>query len=56
MHKIEIRDLTKSYDGKTNILEEISLDVEEGEFYVLAAASPPCCGSSPGWRRSPPAR
>ena len=44
MHKIEIRDLTKSYDGKTNILEEISLDVEEGEFYVLVG--PSGCGKS----------
>ena len=39
MSKIEIRDLTKSYDGKTNILEKISLDVEEGEFYVLVGPS-----------------
>ena len=44
MHKIEFRDLTKSYDGKTNILEEISLDVEEGEFYVLVG--PSGCGKS----------
>lgn len=39
MNKIEIRDLTKSYDGKTNILEKISLDVKEGEFYVLVGPS-----------------
>ena len=44
MSKIEIRDLTKSYDGKTNILEKISLDVEEGEFYVLVG--PSGCGKS----------
>ena len=39
MSKIEIRDLTKSYDGTLNILEKISLDVEEGEFYVLVCPS-----------------
>ena len=44
MSKIEIRDLTKSYDGKTNILEKISLDVEEVEFYVLVG--PSGCGKS----------
>ena len=44
MNKIEIRDLTKSYDGKTNILEKISLDVKEGEFYVLVG--PSGCGKS----------
>lgn len=32
MSKIELRDLTKSYDGKVNILEKINLEVEEGEF------------------------
>ena len=42
--KIEIRDLTKSYDGTLNILEKISLDVEEGEFYVLVG--PSGCGKS----------
>lgn len=55
MSKIEIRDLTKSYDGKTNILEKISLDVEEGEFYVLVGPSgcgkSTCCVSSRGWKR-----
>ena len=44
MSKIEIRDLTKSYDGTLNILEKISLDVEEGEFYVLVG--PSGCGKS----------
>lgn len=44
MNKIEIRNLTKSYDGKTNILEKISLDVKEGEFYVLVG--PSGCGKS----------
>ena len=44
MSKIEIRDLTKSYDGKTNILEKISRDVDEGEFYVLVG--PSGCGKS----------
>ena len=42
--KIEIRDLTKSYDGTLNILEKISLDVGEGEFYVLVG--PSGCGKS----------
>ena len=44
MSKIEIRDLTKSYDGKINILEGIDLDVNEGEFYVLVG--PSGCGKS----------
>ena len=44
MSKIEIRDLTKSYDGKINILEGIDLDVNEGEFYALVG--PSGCGKS----------
>ena len=44
MSKIELHDLTKSYDGKVNILEKINLDVEEGEFYVLVG--PSGCGKS----------
>lgn len=44
MSKIELRDLTKSYDGKVNILEKINLEVEEGEFYVLVG--PSGCGKS----------
>ena len=42
MSKIELHDLTKSYDGKVNILEKINLDVEEGAG--RAAAGPPTPG------------
>lgn len=44
MNKIELRNLTKSYDGKINILEQIDLDVKEGEFFVLVG--PSGCGKS----------
>lgn len=44
MNKIEIRNLTKTYDGETNILEKISLNVREGEFFVLVG--PSGCGKS----------
>lgn len=44
MNKIEIRDVFKTYDGKKNILEGISLDVREGEFFILVG--PSGCGKS----------
>lgn len=44
MNKIEIRDVVKTYDGKKNILEGISLDVREGEFFILVG--PSGCGKS----------
>lgn len=44
MNKIEIHDLYKTYDGKKNILEGISLDVREGEFFILVG--PSGCGKS----------
>ena len=37
MNKIEIRDVVKTYDGKKNILEGISLDVREGDTVQLFA-------------------
>lgn len=44
MGKIEMQDLVKSYDGKTNILEKINVNVQEGELFVLVG--PSGCGKS----------
>ncbi len=39
-----MQDLVKSYDGKTDILEKINVDVQEGELFVLVG--PSGCGKS----------
>lgn len=44
MGKIEMRDLVKSYDSKTDILKKINVEVQEGEFFVLVG--PSGCGKS----------
>ncbi len=44
MAKIACRDLRKSYDGLTEVLSGINLEIEEGEFFILVG--PSGCGKS----------
>ncbi|GAF11528.1 glycerol-3-phosphate ABC transporter, ATP-binding protein UgpC [Bacillus sp. JCM 19046] len=44
MKQVELIDLTKSYDKQKNVLNEISLSIEKGEFFVLVG--PSGCGKS----------
>lgn len=44
MPKIELRNLTKSYDGVVDVLKSINLTMEDGEFTVLVG--PSGCGKS----------
>lgn len=44
MAKIVCKDLKKSYDGKTEVLGGINLEIEEGEFFILVG--PSGCGKS----------
>lgn len=39
MKTIEMKDITKSYDKQKNVLNEINLTIEEGEFFVLVGPS-----------------
>lgn len=41
---IELRNVSKSYDGKTFVLHDISVQIQEGEFFVLVG--PSGCGKS----------
>ena len=47
MARIELQDVAKSY-GAVEVLRDINLDIEDGEFIVLvgrrAAGNPHCCG------------
>lgn len=44
MRGIKFRNITKSYDGKNNIIENFNLDINDGEFLVLLG--PSGCGKS----------
>ncbi|WP_034292807.1 ABC transporter ATP-binding protein [Herbaspirillum sp. RV1423] len=44
MANVSIKDLTKSYDGKQNVLAGLNLDIRDGEFCVLVG--PSGCGKS----------
>lgn len=44
MRKVELKGITKSYDGKTNVLKGIDVTIEPGEFFVLVG--PSGCGKS----------
>lgn len=44
MANVSIRQLTKSYDGKQNVLAGLNLDIMDGEFVVLVG--PSGCGKS----------
>lgn len=41
---IKIKDIAKSYDGKTTVIEEVNLEIQKGEFFVLLG--PSGCGKS----------
>src|SRR6476620_3776829 len=44
MKHIEVVDLSKSYDKKTNVISEINFSINKGEFFVLVG--PSGCGKS----------
>lgn len=44
MSHVELMDLSKSYDKRTNVLNEINLSINKGEFFVLVG--PSGCGKS----------
>jgi sn-glycerol 3-phosphate transport system ATP-binding protein len=44
MTQVELVDFSKSYDKKTNVLSEINLSINKGEFFVLVG--PSGCGKS----------
>ena len=44
MSKVVLKNLTKSYDGKKNIINNINLDIKDKEFIVLVGSSG--CGKS----------
>ncbi|MGD8778685.1 MAG: sn-glycerol-3-phosphate ABC transporter ATP-binding protein UgpC [Ignavibacteria bacterium] len=44
MSSIKIKSVDKSYDGKTKVIENLSLDIIDGEFLVLVG--PSGCGKS----------
>jgi sn-glycerol 3-phosphate transport system ATP-binding protein len=44
MNKLELHGIVKSFDGRTNVLNHIDFDVQEGEFFVLVG--PSGCGKS----------
>lgn len=39
MPQIQIQNLRKSYDGKTNALDSVSFDVQQGDFIILLGLS-----------------
>ena len=39
MAYLRLREVVKSYDGKTNAVDDISIDVERGEFITLLGPS-----------------
>lgn len=39
MSKVELLDISKSYDKQKDVLNEINLSIEEGEFFVLVGPS-----------------
>ncbi|MFJ7975970.1 ABC transporter ATP-binding protein [Peribacillus sp. JNUCC 23] len=44
MKHVELMDISKSYDKHTNVLDEINLSINKGEFFVLVG--PSGCGKS----------
>lgn len=44
MKKVELRNVSKSYDKKSKVIEDISITIEPGEFFVLVG--PSGCGKS----------
>jgi sn-glycerol 3-phosphate transport system ATP-binding protein len=44
MKRVELKSVTKTYDGKTNVIKAIDVNIEPGEFFVLVG--PSGCGKS----------
>lgn len=44
MKAIDIRNVNKAYDGETFVLQDVSFDVQEGEFFAIVG--PSGCGKS----------
>ncbi len=44
MANVSVKQLTKSYDGKQNVLADLNLEIKDGEFVVLVG--PSGCGKS----------
>lgn len=44
MKRVELKNVSKSYDGKTNVMKDINVAIEPGEFFVLVG--PSGCGKS----------
>ncbi|MCA0171357.1 ABC transporter ATP-binding protein [Bacillus sp. RAR_GA_16] len=44
MRKVELKNVSKSYDAKKNVLSDINVKIEPGEFFVLVG--PSGCGKS----------
>ena len=44
MAQVELRGVTKSYDGKTTVIHGIDLEIRHGEFVVFVG--PSGCGKS----------
>lgn len=53
MAGLKLQAVTKSWDGKTQVIQPLTLDVADGEFIVMvgrpAAANQRCCGWWPVW-------
>lgn len=53
MAGLKLQAVTKSWDGKTQVIKPLTLDVADGEFIVmvgrLAAENRRCCAWLPGW-------
>ena len=55
--KIRVRQVGKTFVSErreVQALQSIDLDIQPNEFVTFvgaSAASPPCCASSPAWRR-----
>ncbi|MCA1065924.1 sn-glycerol-3-phosphate ABC transporter ATP-binding protein UgpC [Rossellomorea aquimaris] len=44
MKRVELKNVSKTYDGKANVIEGIDVDIKPGEFFVLVG--PSGCGKS----------
>ncbi|MFI8685895.1 ABC transporter ATP-binding protein [Rossellomorea sp. NPDC077527] len=44
MKRVELKNVSKTYDGKANVIENIDVDIKPGEFFVLVG--PSGCGKS----------
>ncbi|TYR79060.1 ABC transporter ATP-binding protein [Priestia megaterium] len=44
MKRVELKNISKSYDQKTNVIQSINVSIEPGEFFVLVG--PSGCGKS----------